>query len=197
MSLRLPCLAIGLVVVGACGSDAAHTLSITDGATSADGAKDADSALTAPGATTADSVFAADGATTAVDAVDAVNAADAGEDVAARPLCLGQPMPGTARDSYGACPDPSRISACMTCQGLAGHPECLSLCSFYSNCWECLANGWAMSSVDCPRSCGVAGAIQPGVIDAPDTDVVTDSSTVDARECRGDLSELATPECPV
>ena len=182
MSLRLPCLAIGLVVVGACGSDAARTLSITDAAISADGA------------TAADSGLAADGATTAADALDAV---DAGEDVAARPVCLGQPMPGTARDSYGECPDPSRISACMTCQGVAGHPECLSLCSFYSNCWECLANGWVMSSADCPRNCGDAGAIQPGVIDAPDTDVVTDSSTVDARECRGDLSELATPECPV
>ena len=90
------------------------------------------------------------------------------------------------------CPDPSKVSACMTCKGLTGHPECFSICSFYSICWECSANGWVMGSVGCPRNCGDGGANQPGVIDAPTTDLVTDASTVDARACRGTLSELAT-----
>ena len=164
-------------------AEAAHTLSITDGAAAAD-------SVTAP-----DSALTADGATTAVDlvvSVVSVVSVDAGEDVPVRPLCLGQPMPGTATSTIGECPDPARMSACMTCQGLAGSPGCLSLCSFYSNCWECLANGWVMSSVDCPRNCGDAGVIQPGAIDAPNTDMVTDASTVDARGCRGAHSELAT-----
>jgi len=170
MSLHLAYFAIGLVVVGACGSEAARHLGITDATTTADGARTADSALIEDSVMSADDAPAADSATTAVDAVDAV------EDITARPLCLGQPMPGTARDSIGTCPDPSAKSACMTCQGLVGHPECLSLCSFYSICWECLANGWKMSSVGCPRSCGDGGALQPGAVDAPNTDVVTDAS---------------------
>ena len=192
MSLRLSCLAIGLVVVGACGSKAARTTDaavVVDGVTAADsalipdGATGTDSSLIPDGATTADGALTADGAQTAADAVDA------GDDIAGPPLCLGQPMGGAERSSFGECPDPSKMSACMTCQGLADHPECYSLCSFYSICWECSANGWVMSLVGCPRSCGDGGAIQPGAIDA-----TNDASLASGSETGVD-GGLGLPHC--
>jgi hypothetical protein len=167
------------VVVASCGSNAAPT---SDGPAAAqDGGSDvvansSDERPTAP--------------------VEAGPAVDAATDVSSGPLCQGEPLPIGSHDPFGMCPDSDPqyawMSVCMTCDGLRSHPECLPYCSFYSECYRCGPRGWSFGSFDCARNCGDGGVALPPADVAVDVPVTPKDAAVDAGECRGDSTALAT-----
>jgi hypothetical protein len=113
---------------------------------------------------------------------------DAADEVAAGPLCQGQPLPG----DFVVCPEETAMRGCRTIEDIRANPKCLSLCALSSVCWECRASGWILGSAECPRGTPDGGATPPGTLDSAIAIDIAGPSIFDAGECRGEPSELAS-----
>jgi hypothetical protein len=188
-----------LVLLPACGSESS---------TVSDAAGDAADVSTAP-AVLPDAApekpeiagSAADGAIVPKDAADEVAAdgaidgtivpKDVAVEVAAGPLCQGQPLP-SSRGPYGVCPDETATRGCRTIEDIRANPECWSLCAQSSVCSVCGPSGWVLGSFECPRGTPDGGATPPGTLDSAIAVDTAGPSIIDAGQCRGEPSELAS-----